>query len=251
MVNGNRPLIAPMTDKQQRKEKALSRKLSEAESATVRDILAQALTPDSLQEVVVNASGFAEAMTQKFRDPATPEVACKESCQWCCFQSVGVSAPEAFRIVRFLSSEVMATRRTDIVNRLRKLDKSTWGKRPKARAKLRLPCAFLTDGRCTVYPVRPLSCAEFTSFNLQDCKRGYRVGFKPDSVIHEKARMLVYYAVQQGLRDGLRMALPTADTTPLELTSAVVSVLDSSDPEVSWIAGGKVFAQAHLAISRA
>ena len=160
-----------------------------------------------------------------------------------------MSAPEAFRIVRFLSNEVVTTRRTDIVNRLRKLDEATRGNSPKARAKLRLPCAFLADGRCTIYPVRPLACAEFTSFNLQDCKHGYRVGFKTGSVTHEKARMLVYYAVQQGLSDGSRMALPTADTTPLELTSAVISVLDSSDPEVSWIAGGKVFAHAHLAIS--
>jgi hypothetical protein len=117
---------------------------------------------------------------------------------------------------------------------------------PKARAKLRVPSAFLADGRCTIYPVRPLACAEFTSFDVQVCKRGQRIGFKPGSVIHEKARMLVYYAVQQGLTDGLRDALPGTDTTPLELTSAVVSALDSSDAEASWISGGNVFAKAHL-----
>jgi Fe-S-cluster containining protein len=251
MLKGDRLLIEPMTDEQRRKETALSLKLSEAESATVSDILSQAFTPDSLQKVIVNASGFAEAMSQKFRDPATPEVPCQKGCNWCCFQLVSVSAPEVFRIIRFLSSEVMATRQTDIINRLRKLDKTARGKSPKARSKLHLPCAFLADGQCTIYSVRPLACAEFTSFNLQDCKRGYRIGFKPDSIIHEKARMLVYYAVQQGLSDGLRLALPTADTTPLELTSAVVSALDFLEPEASWIAGGKVFAYAHFAISRA
>jgi Fe-S-cluster containining protein len=249
MVSRNRPLIELMTNEQQRKEKALSHKLSEAESAAVCDMLSQEFTQNILQEVLENASGFAETMTQKLRDPATPEVACKQGCHWCCFQFVGVSAPEAFRIVRFLSTEAMATGRTEIVNRLRELDKATRGKTTKACAKLHLPCAFLADSLCTIYPVRPLACAEFTSFNLQDCKRGYSVGFKPNSIIHEKARMLVYYAIQEGLRGGLRKALPKADTTPLELISAVVSVLNSSDPEVSWIAGGKVFANAHLAIN--
>ena len=239
-----------MTDEQRLKEEAISRKLRGVESAAARDILAQDLTPDGLQKVVENASGFAEAMTLKFRDPATPEVACKEGCHWCCFQSVSVSAPETFRIARFLSSEIMAATRMDVINRLRKLDKATHGLTPKARAKLRLPCAFLADGRCTIYSVRPLACSEFTSFNVQDCKRGQRIGFKLGSVIHEKARMLVFYAVQQGLNDGLREALPATDTTPLELTAAVVSVLDSADAEASWIAGGKVFAKAHVVSGR-
>jgi Fe-S-cluster containining protein len=246
MTNNMRPLIAPMTDDQRLKEEEFSRKLRDAESETVCNILSQGSTPDGVQEVVENASGFAEATAQKFRHPATPAVACKEGCTWCCFQSVRVSAPEAFRIARFLSREVMVAARTDVVNRLRKLDKVTRGLTPKARAKLRVPCAFLADGRCTIYPVRPLACAEFTSFDVQSCKRGQRIGFKPGSVIHEKARMLVYYAVQQGLTDGLREALPGTDTTPLELTAAVVSALDSSNAEASWISGGNVFATAHL-----
>ena len=250
MPNGSRPLIAPMTDEQRRKEETISRKLRDAESVAVRDILAQAPTPDGLQEVVENASFFAEAMTLKFRDPATPKVACKAGCYWCCFQSVPMSAPEAFRIVRLLSSEVMTATRPAVINRLRKLDKATRGLTPKARAKLHLPCAFLADGRCTIYSVRPLACNEFTSFDVKDCKRGQQIGFKPGSVIHEKARMLVFYAVQQGLNDGLREALPTTDTTPLELTAAVLSVLDSADAEATWIAGEKVFTKAHAASGR-
>ena len=209
-------------------------------------MLEQAVTPNGLQAVIENASGFAEAMTQKFRHPDTPAVACKEGCYWCCYQSVPVTAPEAFRITRFLETEQLEDGQKDVVTRLHKLDKKTRGLTPKARAKIRIPCAFLKDGRCVIYSVRPLACAEFTSFNVQDCKRGYRVGFKPESVIHEKARMFVYRAVQQGLADGLRRVLPKADTSSLELTAAVVCALDSPDAEASWIAGAKIFAGAHL-----
>lgn len=250
MPNENRPLIAPMTNEQRKKEEAILSQLRTAESETVSDILEQALTPDGLHAVIENASGFAEAMTQKFRHPDTPPVACKEGCYWCCYQSVPVTAPEAFRITRFLATEQPEDGQTDVVDRLHKLDKKTRGRTPKARANMRVSCAFLKDGRCVIYSVRPLACAEFTSFNVQACKRGQRVGFKPDSVIHEKARMIVYRAVQQGLADGLRRALPKADTSSLELTAAVVCALDSPDAEASWIAGAKIFAGAHLASER-
>jgi len=250
MPNENRPLIAPMTNEQRKKEEAILGQLRTAESAAVSDILKKALTPDGLQAVIENASGFAEAMTKKFRHPDTPPVACKEGCHWCCYQSVPVTAPEVFRINRFLATKQTEDGQADVADRLHKLDKQTRGLTSKTRAKMRVPCAFLKDGRCIIYSVRPLACAEFMSFNVQDCKRGQRVGFKPDSVIHEKARMIAYRAVQQGLADGLRRALPKADTSSLELTAAAVCVLNSPNAEAVWIAGGKIFTGAHFATGR-
>jgi Fe-S-cluster containining protein len=241
------PLVAPVSDAQHRQEDAVLNHLREDEVAAARDIVTQTPTADGLQAVIEDASGFAEAMTQKLRDPATPAVACKRGCYWCCYQSIPVSAPETFRISRFLSSESMRDRRAAVIERLRKLDARTRGRDLKERAKLRVPCAFLENGSCTVYEVRPLACAEMTSFDVQDCKRGQRFGFEPGGVIHEKARMLVYGAIYQGLVEGLRQALPTADTSPLELTAAVVSALDNPAAESSWLDGGEVFAAAHFA----
>lgn len=246
MANENRPLIAPMTNEQRKKEDDILRQLRIAESETVCEMLEQALTPDGLQAVIENASGFAETMSQKFRDPGTPPAACKEGCCWCCYQPVPVTAPESFRITRFLETEKLKDDKKAVVNRLHKLDKQTRGLTSKKRAKIPMPCAFLKDDRCLVYSVRPLACAEFTSFNVRDCKRGKRVGFKPKSIIHEKARMLVYRAVQQGLAEGLSRALPKSYSSPLELTAAIVCVLDSTNAEASWIEGAKIFAGAHL-----
>lgn len=250
MSNGNRPLITPMTAEQRKEEEALSNQLRDAELDAAKNILASAATPDGLLSVIENASGFAEATTQKFRHPDSPPVACTEGCYWCCYQAVPVTAPEAFRISKFLATELGSEGRAKAEANLSKLDKRTRGLTPKARAKLRVPCAFLQDGRCTVYAVRPLACAEFTSFNVQDCKRGQRIGFKPGSVIHEKARMVVFHAVQKGLTQGLRESLPTADTSPLELTAAVVCALNATQAAEEWLAGGKIFASAHLAGDR-
>jgi len=246
MSDRNRPIIDPVTDEQRHKEEALSRQIRDVESATVREMLPQTPTPADLVTVIENASGFAEATTKKYRHPDSPPVACKEGCYWCCYQNVMISAPEAFRIVRFLRNNMEDGIRDDVVGRLRKLDCKTRGSTSSSRAKLRLPCAFLHDGRCMIYPVRPLACAEFTSYNVQDCKRGQRIGFECDSVIHEKARLIAYGAISRGMFDGLREALPTSDNSPLELTAAVVAALDNVDGETEWIHGGDIFSGAHL-----
>jgi hypothetical protein len=81
--------------------------------------------------------------------------------------------------------------------------------------------------------------------DVADCKRAYRVGFKPRGIVHEKARMVAFYAVQQGLTEGLRESLPASDSAPLELTGAVIAALHPKSAE-AWLSGGMVFGDAHL-----
>ena len=250
MRDGSSSVVIPVTPEQARKHAALAESWREAEESAVCSLLAADRSPNQLQEVVVNASGFAEAMTKKHGDPHGSAVACKEGCSFCCYQLVRVSAPEVFRIVRHIESEVSADTRAELVDRLRKLNAATRGLTTQGRTKIPKSCAFLKDGRCAIYAVRPLACAEFTSYEVRDCKRGQRLGFKSNGVIHEKARMVAYNAVQQGLADGLRSALPNVDTTWLELTAAVVQTLDTPNVEEAWLSGEGVFAGAHLAVPR-
>lgn len=228
---------------------ALAEKMREAQEAAVVDRLTDEHSVDQVQVVVAEAEIFAEALTQKHLAPNSPLVACKTGCSWCCYQLVRVSAPEIFRIARYLDSASMTDTRAEIVERLRTLNKATCGLNEKGRINVPKSCAFLKDGQCSIYAVRPLACAEFTSYDVIACKRGKRVGFKSDGVIHEMARMLAYNSVQQGLADGLRKALPRADTAWLELTAAVVQALDTPNAEEAWLSGEKIFSDAHLGSS--
>ncbi len=223
----------------------LSDQLADAQAVAVTDLLRQDSSPIALLGVADNAAGFAETMTTKVRHPDSPPVACGRGCSWCCHQTIPVSAPEVFRVLRFLDA-LEHQDRSATVARLRKLDRETHGATSSTRAKLQLPCAFLHDGSCTVYPARPLVCAEFTSYDVEDCKRGYRFGFGPQSVVHEKARMVVYNAVHRGLFEGLKRALPGSDNAVLELTAAVIAALDTDDAANLWRAGGDVFSKSHL-----
>jgi Fe-S-cluster containining protein len=245
MPNDKQSLIMTLTPEQKAGEEAFCHQLAATEAEYVNTIFAQCVTPQTLQAVIEHASWFAEETSKAKRDPKTPPVECKEGCYWCCFQAIPLTACEVFRISRFLSSRTDESKK-EFIEKLRKLDQKIHGRCLAERAKLNMPCAFLDSGRCSIYSVRPLACAEFTSFDVQDCKQGKRVGFEPLSIIHEKARMLVYYAVEEGLVMGLREALQEADHSPLELTVAVLCALESPNAEDLWLAGGKVFAHAHL-----
>lgn len=225
----------------------LQERIRQAQQEAVSEVLLPSPSPDLVQRVIEDAVGFAEAVTAKHRHPDSPPVACTTGCAHCCYQLVGVSAPEVFRIVRYIKESMSITQQSEVIERSRNLDKATRGANAKARINVKKPCAFLDGDRlCSIYPVRPLACSEFTSFNVQDCKRGQRIGFKPLGIIHEKARMLAFNAVRQGMQDGLAIALPDVDNKWLELTAAVVTAFDRQDTEETWLNGQDIFAKSHL-----
>jgi hypothetical protein len=205
-----------------------------------------ALAPGRLHGVVDAARGFAEELVHRHMDPDGPPVACKAGCATCCHQPVRLSALEVFGIVRFLDEQLPPDDRRRIIDRLHELDRATRGMPLQTRLKQPRACAFLQDGRCSIYAVRPLACAGFTSYDVRECERHSANGFNPGGVVQEKARMLAYYAVRHGLADALNTALPHADTAWLELTHAVVDALAHPGAEAAWLASEPVFAKAHL-----
>lgn len=245
MSNERRSVIQPMTPEQQQREAELSAGLCEAEREAVVQILAQNRTPTGLLHVLNNAAGFAETMAGKFRHPRTPQVDCKEGCNYCCYQTVPVTAPEAFAIADFITSPESSPAAEARTAKLIAVNQATQSLTPRERTKRHMPCAFLEDGRCSIYPVRPLACSEFTSMDLNDCKRAYRVGFKPKGIVHEKARMLVFYAIRQGLLEGLRESLAASRPDHYELTAAVIAASTQNAPE-DWLAGNDIFEKAKL-----
>lgn len=247
MSNRRNNVVRPMTMEQQQKEAEISAMLCDAEKSAVVQILSEDRSSTGLMHVLNNATGFAEAMAVKFRNPRTPKVDCKEGCNWCCYQTVPVTAPEAFAIAGFIRSTGDHSAEASVHAKLLDVKEQTLNLTPRERTKRHIACAFLTEGRCSIYPVRPLSCAEFTSMDVNDCKRGYRVGFKPKGIIHEKARMVTFYAIRQGMLEGLRQALPGSDPDHYELVAAVIAAMPEDAGE-RWIAGEKLFASAALTV---
>jgi Fe-S-cluster containining protein len=221
----------------------IAQSLRDAEADAAALLAGDLLKP--ISDVAENAHGFAEAMTEKYRGGHPEQTHCDRGCSWCCYQSVAVRAPEAFRIANFIRSQPEEEQRR-LEKRIEQLDQITRGMLASHRHKVQKPCAFLEDGKCSVYAARPLACAEFTSRNELECKRGKRIGFRANGIIHEASRMLVFGAVSQGMADGLQSALPNSDSGPLELVAAVHDVLTGVVTEAQWRNTSKSFSRAAI-----
>jgi len=242
-------IVMPVTGEARDRENLLVAQLRAAEEYTVIDLLANDESPEQLKAALNNACGLAEDMTNKIRHPDSPQVACKNGCSWCCYQQVRVSVPEIFRIVDYLRNTLSETELRATNTRLRALDKQSRNITPKRRAKVSDACAFLKDDKCSIYPVRPISCAEFTSYDVKACKRFKRVGFKAGKVIHEKARLIAYGSIHEGFNAGIRKLFAKTDTNWLELTADVVDSIENKDAENAWAEGAPLFARTHLKVN--
>ena len=219
--------------------------LYENERQYVEDAIADRQDVDSVIAIVEAAEGYAQSAREQCLPPGTPPVACKEGCDWCCHQSVRVSAPEVFRIVRHIHS-LPEARQAELRARLGRLDARVRGRSPQERGQLVAACAFLEGGGCSIYPVRPLVCQTMSSFSAHDCEQAMPRGFPAGSVHSEKVRHIVYGSIISGLCAGLEKALDPQRAAVLELTSAMVLALNHEDAYAAWLAGQPVFEAARL-----
>ncbi len=167
-------------------------------------------------------------------------VACRRGCSYCCHgQQVPVSAPEALEIAAHIRTRP-AERRHLLAERLVATDRRTRG---RSRAEIMhemLPCPFLLEGECGIYPVRPLACRAFVSLDLDPCKRGFsgeEVKIPSPSVF----AILQDFAVRATAEAAGKVGLAAGR---YELHAAVFIALADDQAEKRWLAGEDLFADA-------
>lgn len=99
-------------------------------------------------------------------------VACAPGCDYCCHQRVTVFRHEALALFAHLRG-AMASGAAAVERRLldnaRRIDGLTVAQHRSAN----LCCAFLVDGRCSAYAVRPSICASFHSLRKARCEHAF------------------------------------------------------------------------------
>jgi Fe-S-cluster containining protein len=202
-------------------------------------------TPLQVIEVAEHAAQLTDQSIQSavHQSPPVPPLACREGCAWCCYKLVGTTAPEVFRIAQYLeeqlSPEEFALARDRIIRRdeeRKALSEDRW-------SAARLPCSLLVDDRCSVYPVRPLTCRGFNSSDAKQCERWIRTRGPVEVPTYEPQHRLATF-VLDGLRAGL--AESKLPDELLELTAALRIVLTAPDTFKRWLAGEPVFATAKM-----
>lgn len=174
-----------------------------------------------------------------------PPLACAKGCASCCTLRVTATAPELLLIARFLRATRSAYARAgiDLIARLREADAATRGLDETQRVALRQRCAFIVQGACAIYAVRPLACRGHASHDVRACvdAAAGRRDEVPFSGPHRLVRSLVQSALLAALDDaGLPWGLA-------ELNEGLVALLDAAtDPDALWRDGGDPLAAAAL-----
>jgi Fe-S-cluster containining protein len=133
-----------------------------------------------------------------------PPIACKSGCIHCCYNQVALTEPEAL----FLGLHLLETRDRqnlqDLKARTLSLVNSLKGKSWQAIGleRHRLPCLFLEDGNCSIYPARPLACRGWNSVDEEMCRRSNQSENAMTLIENHPAQRLIADSIQRGLLDG-------------------------------------------------
>ena len=146
----------------------------EAISARVRDEVAAVLDQDASPGARIRAARRAhaalDAATRRTRSLAFAP-ACGAGCSSCCHVHVDATEPEILAVAAHLHDRVPEDALEAFLDRLAQHVTQVEALSDDERWAARIPCALLApDGRCTVYPVRPMRCRAFHSSDAGACR---------------------------------------------------------------------------------
>lgn len=175
-------------------------------------------------------------------------VACHAGCAHCCYQAVGVVAPEALAIYEHLQRTLSPEKFEIVAERVRQADDRTRELSAAQRLSPDLPCPFLEEQQCTIYEVRPLACRGKNSLDAVACERTLRdpearaqflAGKLPVPSFLEPIR--AFHAVSAGVQLALHELLQL-NAEPLELTAALRILIDApAQVTTQWLDGQNSF----------
>ena len=163
---------------------------------------------------------------------ARAAVACRAGCGTCCHVPVGVQAHEVLLAAEYIQTRYSPAELEAVLAALAAHRAAFAGRTMDERAALKIPCALLRDGSCTIYEARPEACRSHHSRNLAGCRSNLESGLDiVDVLIPEiRGRMFaVMLAIDQGVAEA------GFDDEAYDFGSALHEALTSSLCAVRWM----------------
>jgi Fe-S-cluster containining protein len=174
-----------------------------------------------------------------------PRVACREGCSSCCETYVSISIPEAIAIASHVTTQDTGQKRGEILKRLRELAVARRGR--AWNQILPSPCAFLVGFRCSIYDARPIPCRRYHALDSSAAcdayvrKGGGELGDVAPTT--DNRRLDAVKAIAIELAEACREL--KLESARVELSAAVLLVLEKPDTAERWLRGDRVFASAY------
>lgn len=199
----------------------------------IRRILAQeqALVRDEIRNVGVLRALENSQQRHDQRIASAPDVgtlACRAGCTWCCHFSVDVRAAEVFSILDFVERTFTAEQKARVYAEIRANSVALNDLDEFDRMQRNVKCPFLSQGCCTIYPVRPQTCRNYHATSAVGCQRSYEDPCNLD--IDPEFAPLVYQAGGAHV-DAFTTAMREAgyDTNVYEMNCALEAGLSEPD----------------------
>ena len=208
----------------------------------VVEIIGQGRVPERAREIPVSAFFLADHLIQRLEaeNPLPHPIACQAGCDFCCFNQVQLTPPEALLIGHYIEQNFTPDEKDLLLAKVARTLALTAGKSKTAIAKMRaeLPCPLLRDHRCSVYPVRPLMCRAMHALEAERCQAELQSGSLAGSTYYAH-RHDIAVSVSAGLMEGCRALGLQAGAGPPP--RALNDFFAREDPVQRWLAGEEVF----------
>jgi Fe-S-cluster containining protein len=197
---------------------------------------------DSCGAVSAKLNERLTAATEKFKREGVP-IACKAGCNWCCSIRVEILPYEAIGLARYIQTALPSlaeTLKNKIFANADRIQQLT----PKQHRTTNIECALLIDGKCSVYPVRPMLCAGHHSFDAAACEAAFR---EPDKEADSIPMLAALATVKSFMMTGAAEALKNGKlkAQSMELHTALAALLRDWGRTVNaWRSGGKLIKNA-------
>jgi Fe-S-cluster containining protein len=166
-------------------------------------------------------------------------IVCRAGCPLCCFNQVELTPAEALLVGHYVEERFSPEEKQELLARVAEnlARKAGKDKREIALMRRELPCPFLREERCSIYPVRPLLCRAMHSLDAEQCRLEL---ISP--VTHFEFyshRYEIVLSVSAGLAAGCRDLGCQAGA--LDLAQAVQDFFAHPRPLEGWLKGEQVF----------
>jgi hypothetical protein len=226
-------------------------------AAAVQQTLGRSSDVDGCVALARRIAGLTgDALGYFQKDPGG--IACQRGCHFCCHLRVMVYPHEAIALHRHLGSSLPREQAQLVRERLKanaqRLTQGPAGSPDaSAAAAPRTACAFLVDGNCSAYELRPVACSGYHSMRREACERDHQAARAAGS--HSGTGIPVLQAMQHvaaSLGAGLEKGLNTVglSCSLVELQTAVAALLEAPALIGRWRAGREWHRDAHGLVCR-
>ncbi|MCP4118812.1 MAG: YkgJ family cysteine cluster protein [Desulfobacteraceae bacterium] len=219
-------------------EEALKNLFAQITNAHLKPDFSQEGMKAALLEIMALAANIVESV----HDTQTEDrVDCKAGCSYCCYNQIKLTPAEALLIFSWIGNEFTDRERALLGERIQNNRLLTEGTSLENRVRIKesSPCVFLQQGKCSIYPVRPLICRSWTSYSHKVCKDAFESGNHNAEIETSSSSNFVYYLARETVRKSCRYH--GVDSVPLELPMAMDCCFSHSDPFTRWLEGEHLF----------